>query len=131
MECPVCKEPMVVLEHDALEVDHCVECGGVWLDAGELELLFENAGACREFLAQAKPAAMSGEKPRRCPVCRRKMMKALSPGEPPVTYDLCSHGDGLWLDKGELELILAQAGETEGLDRVSGLLRGVFGPRST
>jgi len=30
---------MVVLELDRVEVDHCLVCGGLWLDAGELELL--------------------------------------------------------------------------------------------
>ena len=35
--CPVCKEPMLVLELDTVEIDHCARCGGTWLDAGELE----------------------------------------------------------------------------------------------
>ncbi len=39
MNCPVCKEPMIVLELDEVEIDHCISCGGIWLDAGELELL--------------------------------------------------------------------------------------------
>ena len=41
MNCPVCKNPMVVLELDQIEIDHCLHCGGIWLDAGELELLLE------------------------------------------------------------------------------------------
>ena len=41
MNCPVCKEPMLVLELDKIEIDHCINCGGIWLDNGELELLLE------------------------------------------------------------------------------------------
>ena len=41
MKCPVCKEIMIVVEHDKVEVDHCTNCQGVWFDAGELELFLE------------------------------------------------------------------------------------------
>ena len=40
MDCPVCKDSaMIVLEMDEVEVDYCTECEGIWLDAGELEIL--------------------------------------------------------------------------------------------
>ena len=38
MDCPNCSDPMVVLEIEQVELDHCLSCGGVWLDAGELEM---------------------------------------------------------------------------------------------
>ena len=41
MLCPVCKESMVVLELNEIEIDFCTRCSGIWLDAGELELLIE------------------------------------------------------------------------------------------
>ena len=37
MICSVCENPMVVLELDQIEIDHCLHCGGIWLDKGELE----------------------------------------------------------------------------------------------
>ena len=43
MECMVCQEPMIVLELDDIEIDYCVICAGIWLDAGELELLLEDS----------------------------------------------------------------------------------------
>ena len=42
MKCPVCKEPTIVLELDEIEIDYCTSCGGIWLDAGELDLLIED-----------------------------------------------------------------------------------------
>ncbi len=30
-----------MLELDQIEIDHCLSCGGIWLDAGEIELLLE------------------------------------------------------------------------------------------
>ncbi len=61
MDCPVCKEPMIVLEYADVEVDFCVACEGVWLDAGELELLFGSADACTAFLTICSPADARGE----------------------------------------------------------------------
>ena len=41
MDCPVCKDAMIVMELNEVEIDHCLSCSGIWLDAGELELLLE------------------------------------------------------------------------------------------
>ena len=32
---------MITLELEDVEIDHCLDCGGIWLDAGELELLLD------------------------------------------------------------------------------------------
>jgi Zn-finger nucleic acid-binding protein len=118
---------MVILELDQVEVDHCLECKGVWLDAGELELLIEMSGAEGGALSRAieaggrKPA---GEK-RRCPVCRKKMLAVDVEGPPLVTVDRCRYGHGLWLDDRELGQLLESVGgspETEALARLCGRL---------
>jgi len=127
MDCPVCKEPMVVLEYESVEVDYCVSCEGIWLDAGEIELLFGDAQACEDFLnAGDRRDAARGEKPRRCPICAKKMAKAVTGGGEPVTYDRCPRGDGLWLDGGELAEILKQGASPETDPRVGNLLRDMF-----
>ena len=58
MDCPVCSEPMIVLEYDRVEVDYCVSCQGLWLDAGELELLFGDESACAAYLASEAALTM-------------------------------------------------------------------------
>ena len=42
MYCPVCKEPMIIVEHERIELDYCTTCFGVWFDAGELSLMMES-----------------------------------------------------------------------------------------
>jgi hypothetical protein len=37
MNCPRCKGKLHAQVYDAVNVDRCDTCGGVWLDAGELE----------------------------------------------------------------------------------------------
>ncbi len=126
MDCPVCHEPMVVLEYDQVEIDYCVSCRGIWLDAGELELLFGDEQTCAAYLASGDPKEAGHEAPRRCPICRKKMAKGITAGEDPVTYDRCVRGDGLWFDDGELQLVLQQGAGLDDAGKVGGFLREVF-----
>ncbi len=126
MECPACNEPMIVLEYQEVEVDYCVACHGVWLDAGELDLLFGDRAMTAGFLGGGDPKLGRAEKPRRCPICRKKMAKAATAGEHPVVYDACAAGDGLWFDKGELTTVLKHGSPVEGGATVAGWLREMF-----
>ena len=44
---------MVAFELEGVEIDRCVGCEGTWLDAGELEVIAETAGASRGALFEA------------------------------------------------------------------------------
>ena len=81
MICPACGKDALIVEYENIELDYCPACGGVWFDAGELELLLEAAGfgTNRSFLEGIanSPEAKIAEKKRRCPVCRRKMKKVM------------------------------------------------------
>lgn len=37
MKCPLCEIEMRITDRDGVEIDHCPQCRGVWLDRGELE----------------------------------------------------------------------------------------------
>ena len=39
MKCPKCGGELKEVEHHQVKVDQCSDCKGVWLDAGEIELL--------------------------------------------------------------------------------------------
>ncbi|MBI2433691.1 MAG: zf-TFIIB domain-containing protein [Candidatus Hydrogenedentes bacterium] len=116
---------MMVLEYQDIEVDHCPECKGIWLDAGELRLLLGDGGAAREFLTGGQ-GINEGEQPRHCPVCRGTMRKETTRGPEPVTYDVCLRGDGLWFDQGELAAIIQHGSSSPGGDAVSNWLRDMF-----
>jgi Zn-finger nucleic acid-binding protein len=106
LNCPLCKEPMIVLELDEVEIDHCLSCGGIWLDAGELELLLEDAAQKDAFLSSFETDRSSKEKTIKCPVCKKKMDKILVGADQEIQIDRCRRNDGIWLDEGELEEIL-------------------------
>lgn len=126
MNCPVCKTPMAVLEFNDVEVDFCVDCGGIWLDAGELDLLFGDRAVTEGFLGAGDTVAARKEKPRRCPICRARMAKRQSARDGPVVFDHCPAGDGLWFDKGELALVLEQGNRAPGGEAVVAWLRDLF-----
>jgi hypothetical protein len=127
VDCPHCggAEPLVALEHQHVEVDYCAKCRGVWLDAGEVELLYGDARAARDFLESRNPVPR-GEKPRRCPECGARMVKEATEGPRPVTIDRCVKGHGLWLDRGELATILEHAAAASYGSEVGKFLREVF-----
>ena len=126
MNCPVCDKPMIVLEFDQVEVDHCVSCQGTWLDAGELELLLDGADNRDALLARMSDNSDSREAPRRCPICGKVMVKVTCAGERRVTIDKCARGDGLWFDNGELRDVI-EMGEFPEENQVYHLLNDVFG----
>lgn len=126
MDCPVCKEPMIILECDEVEVDYCVSCHGVWLDAGELDLLFGGREMSEGFMTAGDPKAAAGEPPRKCPACSRAMGKRVTGGARPVVYDVCAHGDGVWFDAGELQAVLEHGSSAAGGEAVGRWLREMF-----
>jgi Zn-finger nucleic acid-binding protein len=111
MICPTCREVMIVVEQDEIELDHCPRCSGVWFDAGELALMLEKMGLDGGELSLPRilelPEAETKERKRRCPVCGRKMQKRHI-GQPAVLIDVCPGGDGLWFDGGEVHQVIKQ-----------------------
>jgi Zn-finger nucleic acid-binding protein len=126
VDCPVCEKPMIAVEVDEVEVDHCLTCGGIWLDAGELQLLLGDPVRASALIDSLHPAD-DGGKTRKCPICRRKMAKVhLAPEREPIVIDRCPRRHGLWFDKGELPRIIA-ANSFDPQRKVEKLLADVFG----
>jgi len=127
MDCPVCQNAMITLELADVEIDHCINCGGIWLDSGELELLMDDPAKARRLLDSFREHRSATEEPRKCPICRRKMAKIIvGQSMPPLLIDKCRRSDGLWFDKNELENILSNA-QLDEHSRIQGLLADIFG----
>ena len=43
MKCPNCEVTLVMTERQGVEIDHCPQCRGVWLDRGELDKIIERS----------------------------------------------------------------------------------------
>ena len=127
MDCPVCKNAMVTLELQEVEIDYCTECEGIWLDAGELELLLDDPEKSKRLIESFVSDPACTERKRKCPICYRKMEKVVvGRDEPRLLIDRCMREHGLWFDKGELEEIVERT-ELDENNRIAGVLKDMFG----
>jgi uncharacterized protein len=107
VDCPACRQVMIVAEREAIELDCCPRCRGIWFDAGELDLLAEKLGLPGgEHDPRRFVLAETREKSRRCPRCDRALEKVWFDESRTVLLDRCGGGHGLWFDRGELGRVL-------------------------
>jgi Zn-finger nucleic acid-binding protein len=126
VDCANCKNPMITAELEDVEIDFCSGCGGIWLDAGELESLLSDEAHVRQVAALFSPAADCHEKPRKCPICRKRMDKVnVATGNDITLLDRCPV-HGLWFDRGELKHALEYAALDQN-GRIVQFLKELFG----
>jgi len=128
MLCPNCKKEMLVLEFELLEIDHCLECGGVWLDSGELALIGKRAGALHGDLLAAMESGrgepQQARPRRRCPLCRKPFLDVRAPGgrgihgsaSAPLLFEKCPRNDALWFEAGALQAVSRASVERSGTE---------------
>ena len=110
---------LVTFELEGIETDHCVACGGTWLDAGEIDEILGRAGRSVQELRDAVKAAGGPARGKRtCVRCRASLRAVTFRG---VELDRCPYGHGIWLDKGELPAIVKS-----GTGEVGGFLKELF-----
>jgi len=118
---------MITLELADVEIDYCTDCGGIWLDAGELELLLGQPEKTKQLLDSFEIDSLPAERIRKCPICDKKMQKIIvGPSKPALLIDKCRRGDGLWFDKGELQNIFKRA-RLDKDNKIQKLLADMFG----
>ncbi len=114
-QCIKCTSSLERIVIQDVEIDRCPQCGGIWLDAGEIEALNErrkadvNASLEDAIVRLSKhdsggPAVVpSGEQvveTHRCPACEGKLTNVNFAG---TTIELCNGCHGVFVDKGELQ----------------------------
>ncbi len=125
MKCPVCKDSMIVLELQQIEVDYCTSCEGIWLDAGELELMFETEDERLRIVDLFKKTDPGKEKSYNCPICGKRMLKFDVGAKEKVKIDKCKRNHGLWFDKGELQKVV-EFGSVDKENKIINLLKDMF-----
>jgi Zn-finger nucleic acid-binding protein len=98
--------------HFGARLDLCRHCGGVWLDAEELEAL---AQRMPEELAQIEASwgedrysisVMSApEREMLCPDCHVELVEQPAPDAPGTRFDDCMQCGGVWVGGGKLRFL--------------------------
>lgn len=121
MICPVCKELLLIIEFEEIELDYCPSCEGSWLDGGELELLLDTPTEILDLSDLPKTTRSK----HRCPRCRKHMRETQLP-ESEVEVDICSRDGGIWLDKGELLEIAQMRASSDNLKKIQRFFSDLF-----
>ena len=107
--CVKCTSVLDRATFEGLEVDLCPQCGGLWLDRGELtraaRLPEAELKRLRTTLAESgTPDAPATDDKIPCPACPGELTEVVLGA---VHVDYCGSCHGIFLDRGELEEALA------------------------
>lgn len=113
MDCPACGEILAGHILGQLTADVCQRsCGGVWLNATEIDLIdesHEQIGEQLMALEPERPRPVDHSRKRECPRCSPVvMMRRFWSPRRSVEIDECPHCRGIWIDVGELAMIRAE-----------------------
>jgi Zn-finger nucleic acid-binding protein len=101
MDCPRDDVEMTELtEGEQRILFHCGECGGLWLDAGDLNRILLHAGlqTLEGMGGRANPDTDAGE----CPVDNVALLAVESQHKrDPLVYETCESCGGIWLESAD------------------------------
>jgi Zn-finger nucleic acid-binding protein len=106
-QCPCCVRDMVGLMVGQIQIEECRNCGGLWLDDQEIEVL-ARTGRLPHNLLNRYPVSehplqhLPGE--RSCPVCDKSDLVGVPYLGVPV--EMCKGCHGFWLEHGSLRRVL-------------------------
>ncbi|MDY7393644.1 zf-TFIIB domain-containing protein [Aureibaculum sp. 2210JD6-5] len=113
MKCPVDGSELEKRVYEnAIDVDACNSCNGIWLDANELEKIQdikindyrEELGRMPDYVGKSILMAKSKDKPTvSCPKCNEEMERREYGYCSQIYIDSCINGHGVWLDENELK----------------------------
>jgi Zn-finger nucleic acid-binding protein len=106
--CPKCDVQLLILRLGEVEVDFCHECSGLWLDAGELEMLTRHSRVDEPLAKALQQRGVASREKHLCPRCDRPLREIVitAPNVQALTLDRCPRGHGLWFDADELRHLL-------------------------
>ena len=120
MKCPACPDTLSRYRHDPVTLDVCHEgCGGIWFDRSELEELHKLHPTATLRVLSNKRRVVDFSLPRSCPKCaEHPLIRVHHDNIQELELDECNHCGGLWVDLGELQVLLRDRTLTESIDAV-------------
>ena len=104
MNCPKCNALMELVNYDAITVDRCTGCKGIWFDANEQKWLKERKGSesidVGDVLVGKKMDKITNIN---CPRCHGPMIRMVDADQHHIDYEACTTCYGIFLDAGEFK----------------------------
>ncbi len=98
LKCPRDGSELTIEMHNSIEVDHCPQCNGRWLENDELGQLESKVADEEQRSGMIDYAKQPSEL--LCPVCDKQMV-AFNYRAYNLNLDTCEDQHGYWLDAGE------------------------------
>lgn len=117
--CPRCHVSLLSEEHGDIVIERCDRCGGRWMTPDDLKAILDLI----RLPVEGAPSRMGVdltdvEEDASCPHCGVPMEPFNYAGDSGIILDKCHSCGGLWLDKGDLERVLAVVSSSQqDLDR--------------
>ena len=110
MKCPNCKHELKNLVYKDIELDQCLNCGGMWFNGGELRSTKDREDEFLRWLdidLFSDPKQLSGSySTMTCPQDQEPLYE-ISYDNADIKVDVCRKCRGVWMDKGEYDGIIA------------------------
>jgi len=103
MKCPRCHAELAIEMHEGIEVDRCPDCGGMWLDYGEIHDLEDTVWDKKSHKGSLMFRSFDGKLA--CPKCEGRMQR-FNYRAYHMELDFCEHEHGIWLDAGEEKRVI-------------------------
>ena len=103
MNCPRCDVALDEKKFKDIDIDHCPECKGLWLDFHELDQLEDHAMDEDERKGMIEYARRESDIS--CPHCH-EVMETFNYRAHNLPIDHCKNRHGYWLDEGEEKKVL-------------------------
>ena len=115
MQCPKCQQPLTGIDYQGVHIETCPDCGGDWLDAGQLgnivraragqALPKRNASPSHRRPRSPAPSSPRSDRHPDLPQCGGTTHPVNYGDDTGLIIDECAGCNGVWLDKGELDKI--------------------------
>jgi Zn-finger nucleic acid-binding protein len=108
MKCPKCgTETMQQFLVQAVALERCSSCSGIWFDARELSQLLEQDARQVALLRRGSVNQQLEGKKGFCPRDGSELLRVYSSINRSVIIDACADCRGIWLDGGEFEKLFS------------------------
>ena len=96
MDCPRCTVEMAEIQQDESTLQRCPDCGGMWVDVGDLNrlLLHANLPALTALGGYVNPDEIAGM----CPACNVDLVAVEGGDKRALHYDTCESCGGIWIE---------------------------------